>query len=400
MKKIAVVFYHMVVGGAERSLIEFLKTIDQSKYQVTLYTREVIREYKDEIPHGIEIVNVRGEILPSNPQQLLKEDIRHFRVCSVAAGIYYRIRIRTTKNPQKYFYFTRKVYRIKPESYDCVISYKPSYDNILFPLIRLKTNKYCLFFHSTVRGAEDDRQKYDSFANNSSLNQMALDCFGKVFCVSESVQQSVNRQYPFLANKTEVFYNIFDIEKIRLQAQESVPITMHKCSIVSVGRLSREKGQTLVPHTARLLLKDGCQFKWYLIGDGPAREEIERQIELYGVQDQVVLLGTKPNPYPYMKNCLIYVQPSFSEGFCTATVEAKILGKPVVTTDVSGMREQFVDGANGLIVDEITSESLYRGIKYLLDHPEVRQRFTEHLAGENCDNSTEMEKLYRYIEEK
>lgn len=128
------------------------------------------------------------------------------------------------------------------------------------------------------------------------------------------------------------------------------------------------------------------------------RSEVEAEIERYDVADRVILLGTKINPYPYIKNCDIYVQPSFTEGYCTTTVEAKVLCKPIVTTDAPGMREQFVSGENGLIVDAMTPEALAEGIRQLLDHPEMCEKFTNALKNESFDNAKEMQKLYDFIE--
>lgn len=171
-----------------------------------------------------------------------------------------------------------------------------------------------------------------------------------------------------------------------------------KNTIVTVGRLSPEKGQQMIPKSTRILLDQGYEIYWYLVGDGPLRAEVEQEIKKYDVQDHVILLGTKMNPYPYIKNCDIYVQPSFTEGYCTTTMEAKILHKPIITTDAPGMREQFVSGENGLIVEAMTPEAIADGVRQLLDHPELMEKFTNALKNETFDNSAELQKLYDLIE--
>jgi len=183
-----------------------------------------------------------------------------------------------------------------------------------------------------------------------------------------------------------------------IKAKEPIDVEMKGLNILTVGRLSTEKGQQMIPATVRLLLDAGYDVHWYLVGDGPLRETIEAEIEKYNVQDHVILLGTQMNPYPYIKNCDIYVQPSFSEGYCTTTMEAKILHKPIVTTDAPGMREQFVSGENGLIVDAMTPQALFEGIRTLLDHPELCQKFVGNLEKETFDNREELQKLYDFIE--
>ena len=195
-----------------------------------------------------------------------------------------------------------------------------------------------------------------------------------------------------------MLYNLLSTKEITLQSEDHVNWIPQNTAILTVGRLVSIKGQAMIPRTTRLLLDAGYEVYWYLVGDGPLRETVEAEIQKYDVAEHVILLGTQTNPYPYIKNCDIYVQPSFSEGYCTTTMEAKILHKPIVTTDAPGMREQFVSGVNGLIVDAMTPEALSGGIRTLLDHPELREKFVENLSHEVCDNSGELQKLYDFIE--
>ena len=150
--------------------------------------------------------------------------------------------------------------------------------------------------------------------------------------------------------------------------------------------------------TVRYFLDAGYSVKWYLVGDGPLRNTIEEKCREYGVVDDVILVGTQKNPYPYIKSCDIYVQTSSSEGYCKTTMEAKTLNKAIVTTDAPGMREQFRSDENGLIVDDMTPEALFEGIRTLLDNPEMHNRFVEKLKEEVHDNSCELDKLYAFIE--
>ena len=198
-------------------------------------------------------------------------------------------------------------------------------------------------------------------------------------------------------NKTAVMYNQFPYQQIISQSGVSIQ-PMNSTALLTVGRLSSDKGQQMIPETARMLVDAGYDIHWYLVGDGPLREEVEREIEKYGVSDRVILLGTQSNPYPYIKNCDIYVQPSFSEGWGLTVQEARILHKPIVTTPVPVFGEQIISGENGLIVDEMTPKALFEGIKTLIDHPKMREKFVENLEKEEHDNSKEMQKFYDFIE--
>ena len=142
---------------------------------------------------------------------------------------------------------------------------------------------------------------------------------------------------------------------------------------------------------------DGYRFVWILIGDGPLREELAGLIRQKGVEKELLLLGRRENPYPYIKNCLIYVQPSLMEGFCISTLEAKLFRKPVVTTNVPGMKEQFEDGINGIIVNAGDNEALTKAVERLLADPEARRALEEATDLFSVDCGTEVEKLYRAI---
>lgn len=385
-KKIAVVFNRMVVGGAEKALIQFLKALDTEKYDVTLFTLNDKGAYFSDIPQGIK---VNFTECPDSTKRFL-DDIKHFRIMRVLNGIYCRIMIRLCRDEYKKFTYTLRTYPKLPGEYDCVIAYKLNFEDTATAIWRIDADKKCAWMHSSI---ESVRNKKDRFI--LLLLSMYVD---RVFCVSGECKKQLDTAYPMYSQKTDVIHNIFPTEEIKAKAIECISEVMYGVSLVTVGRLSPEKGQQMIPKAARILLDQGYEIYWYLVGDGPLRSEVEQECEKYGVQDHVILLGTRMNPYPYIKNCDIYVQPSFTEGYCTTTVEAKILHKPIVTTDAPGMREQFVSGENGLIVDAMTPEAIADGIRQLMDHPELMDQFTNALKNETFDNSKELQKLYDFIE--
>ena len=124
--------------------------------------------------------------------------------------------------------------------------------------------------------------------------------------------------------------------------------------------------------------KRGLRFNWYVLGEGTQRNQIEKDIQKENISDCFHLLGLRMNPYPYFKNCDIYIQTSKHEGYVTTVTEAKILNKPIVTTDVSGAREQIHDGVNGLIA-EINAKSVYAKLKELMESEDLRHEFIEEL---------------------
>ncbi len=108
-------------------------------------------------------------------------------------------------------------------------------------------------------------------------------------------------------------------------------------------------------------------MRGYIIGDGPNKNEYQNLINNLGLKDNCILLGAKKNPYPYMKNCDIYVQPSRHEGYCITLAEARCFDVPIVTTNFTGASEQVINEETGIIT-KIDSEEVYLAIKKLLDN--------------------------------
>ena len=136
-----------------------------------------------------------------------------------------------------------------------------------------------------------------------------------------------------------------------------------------------------------LVLYCRFEFRWYVVGEGEKRESLQRQIEEAGIGDRVVLLGQKLNPYPFFRQCDIYVQPSRWEAFCLTVAEAKVFCKPMVVTDFVGAREQIQDGETGLIVPLGDYEAFHRALGLLLGDANLRHQLSSALAVGNVDST-------------
>lgn len=386
MKKIAFVLDTIGVGGVEKAMVEILHWFDYSSYDVTLLLRDTSGNFLSQVDSRVKVIQYGN----NSSREVLLNSIRKLDITTALPGIFYRILARLCKDYNTNEYFaTRALPYIDDTDYDCVIGFqilRP--ENIATTLYRTHGKKKCTFVHGRSIRPKALTRFFDKIYNR-------FDC---IFCVSEATKADFCSDFP-KCQKTIVMHNLINKKEIVEKSRRtSNAMAEDQISIATVGRLSSEKGQQMVPRTARLLLDAGYDITWYLVGDGPLREEVELEIAKYNLEGRVILLGTQMNPYPFIKNCTIYVQPSFSEGYCTTTMEAKILHKPIVTTDAPGMREQFVSGENGLIVDEMTPEALYAGIKTLLDHPELQRKFIDNLSKESFDNTGELQKLYDFIE--
>ena len=374
----------MIIGGVEKALLCMLDAIDREKYEITLFTRVENNPYVNQFPPHIKIYPI--DDCMERTKALFFDDLKHLRILGIIKSLWYRIQLRQNKHPFRTLLLTHKIQRKIPQRFDCAIAYKLNFDDAAFLMGRLDASKKCAWVHGIV--------KYWRMLPGFYQEMRSID---RIYCVSKQAKAQIDKVHPPFMHKTDVIHNLLDPETILQSAQAPTDVPLLPVTLTTVGRLEEDKGQDMIPHTLRLLLDAGHKVHWYVVGDGPLRAVIQQKADEYGVTDYLHLLGTRKNPYPYIRNCDIYVQPSFSEGYCTTTMEAKILHKPVVTTDAPGMREQFISGENGLIVDAMTPEALAEGIATLLDSPELQEKFIQALEKESFDTN-EMQLLYDLIE--
>ena len=364
MKKIAFIMNEIDVGGVSNALIECLSKFDYSNYDVTVWVNAGRGALQSELSPLVKIKEW-GKV---DSRQVLISQVKNLQLKSVIKGVFYRLLSRMSISSQEInaIYCMKSLPLICDEYYDCIICYQGiSCIVIANSLFRLLGKKRILWIHGDHSRPKELIPFFSRIYNK----------FDKIFCVSTATMDSVCKQYPVIRDGAEIFYNLVCPDHIVSLAKEPALGNSFLYPIVTVGRLSPEKGQTMVPQTTRVLLDAGYNVYWYLVGDGPLREEIGAEIQKYNVAEHVILLGTQKNPYPYIKNCDIYVQTSLSEGWCLTVQEAKILHKPIVTTPLPVMHEQIVSGENGLIAEAVTPEALAESIQQLLVHPELRGKF-------------------------
>lgn len=199
--------------------------------------------------------------------------------------------------------------------------------------------------------------------------------YDRVVCVSETVKDSFAK---LMGTKPEavVLYNVNDEEEIRKKAG-AVPVApVAVPRLVSLGRLTDEKGYDRLIDACARLKAEGVTFCLQILGEGGKRQELESAITAYDLGSQIQLLGFQENPYPYLKAADVVVCSSRYEGFSTVVTEALILGKCVVTTDCAGMDELLGDSEFGLITENST-QGIYEGLKKVLDDPALRRDYEE-----------------------
>ncbi|MBT1182129.1 glycosyltransferase [Bifidobacterium sp. CP2] len=229
--------------------------------------------------------------------------------------------------------------------------------------------------------------------------------FDRIFCVSQSVKQVMDSRYPEFSTRTSVLYTPIDVKAIRKKALEQVAsprgigVDFDGITIVTLARLSPEKNVALAIRTAAELHKMGVPFRWLVFGDGSRRSHLGRMIANARLEGCMTLCGSVDNPYPYVANADCYVQTSRSEGFGLAVQEARILGTPVVATDIPAFREQIRDGVTGFLC-ESDAKSIASAIARLQADPEMRHDMRRALQEENSGQTHWPDPFYAFLEGK
>ena len=386
-KKVAILLPWLKMGGTNKIALHFMREL--SRYcDVTLILSQNTGELLGQLPEDIHLVIDTMQDF----RDIFKEDLRHLRLGKLWQDAVYYGRIRMGKdNVDNYRYLAQRHGYVCDTEFDCAISYHgQSPERLLNLLYRVHAKKKVAWIHG----------EFDNSADHCRRMNAYYDRMDHLFFVSGHTLESFQRKFDIPRSRCSVYYNPIDKGEIVTKAQMPCDPAFDPCfvNLVTVGRMSSEKGQDMIPAVTRRLLDEGHPVRWYVIGDGDMRPKVEQLCREQGVEDSVFLLGTRTNPYPFMAHCDVYVQPSYTEGYSTTICEAGMLGKPIVGTKPSGgIWEQLDNGESGLIV-EATADGLYGGIRMLQDDESLRRSFAEKIKQKNFEGKGEIRKFLDFLE--
>lgn len=395
MKKILFMLTSMNIGGVEKSLLSLLSCIPKDKYEITLLLLDKSGGFLDYVPDHINIEECNWfkdvkPIIMNSPYEIIKTYKNKKQYGKIFKFIYCYLIDKYFDNRYLYYKFTMRDVPINDKEYDLAISYQGPTDIIDYYIgNKVKAKKKISWLHFDV----------SKHSFNKKLYEKLYEDYDKVFVVSMEGRKKLIEAIPQIEPKTEVFMNIVSKDLIEDMSNEDVEFDndFNGTKIVTVGRLSKEKGQDLAIESLRMLKEEGYNVRWYCIGDGNNRKDYEDLIKKYNLEDDFILLGAKTNPYPYIKEADIYVQTSRHEGYCLTLSEAKCLEKPIVTTDFIGAYEQIINKKNGMICRS-NVDGIYKNIKSLLDNEYKRKALNLELCNENIDTTKEIYKLVDFID--
>ncbi len=389
-KKIVVLHPWLIMGGEEKVLINMLNVLDYDKVDVTLWILEPGGVLEKNLTKNVKIKYLDYQkFLPENSlSRLLKVQLKNLKFFSALRCIFYLVLCHFIKDPSKReFYRLRGYGYIDRKKYDLFIEFHCYRQDLLYlGLTSFKAKKRAIWLHGS-----------DYLHPDPDLRRYGYGRYNNIFAVSQAVKNEFIERYPEFTDKTDIFYNIQDIDDILKKSEAECDVKMIHPAIVTVGRISHEKGMDRILECMKILIADGYNPHWYIVGDGPEREMLETECEANGLAGNIHFLGEKQNPYPFMKNADIYVQPSRSEGFCLTVFEAKILRKPIVVSNIPVMREQFVNGETAIITKDQTPTEIAKAIESLLDSPALCQKFIDNISADYPGNAESLNKLYSLL---
>lgn len=393
-KKILFMLINMNIGGTEKALLNMISEMPKEKYEISILMLEEYGGFLDYIPGGIQVEYLKGydkikNLLNDPPQASAVNLFKKGNFIKAFNIIVVHVISKIKKERSIFFKYILKRFPKMEKEYDLAVAYAGPMDFIsYFILNKVKAKKRVQWIHFDITKIGFDKHFASKIYNK----------FERIFIVSEEARNKLITAIPALKEKSEVFINIISPKLIQSQSKEDKGFqdNFDGLKILTVGRLTTEKGQDLAIRVLKKLIDNGYKVKWYCIGEGSSRGKYETLIEEYNLQESFILLGANPNPYPYIEQCDIYVQPSRYEGYCITLIEARCLKKPIVTTDVNGAKEQIIDGKNGFIVN-IDEIEIYNAILKYIKNSDLREKFITELSKESFDNSIEMKKLFNVI---
>lgn len=359
MIKILFLLDNLSEGGAEKVLRTLVNNMDQGKFQITVQTLEAVDSEKYLAP-GIryKAINCCKTVFGKN--------LFHFwvRLCAELKWLY-------------------PLY-IK-DDYDIEVAYLECGPTKFLAGSTSKKAKKLAWVHCDLekKGLSDLEKVKERYA-----------AYDKVVCVSQNVQDSFVRQFGDIP-ETLVLHNVIDECEITTKAS-AFPVDDAVFTFVALGRLAHQKGFDRLIDACAMLQDEKFDFQLQILGEGPDRGELERQIAEGNLQQTVKLLGFQENPYPYLNAADTVVCSSRYEGLSTAIIEALILGKPVVTTPCTGMAELLGDNEFGLITEDSVA-GIYGGMKRMLEDADIRTHYAEKAADRGKDFSKD--KLVKQTEQ-
>lgn len=398
MKNIIIASFDMEVGGVERSLISMLENFDYKNHVVDLMLYRHQGDLMDLVTNKVNLLDEISQYTTFRKSigEIFKDKQYGIGLVRILSKINADLLGRTKGLTEPGYYQMQLMWKYAlpflpkvDKEYDVAISYLwPHY----FIADKIRAKKKIAWIHTDYSTIEPDK----------SLDLKMWNKFDYIVAVSEACKNSFLKKYSRLEKKVVVIENITSPEFIRKMANENIEnpmINNSRFKIITVARLSHAKGIDNAVRALKMLKDKGYDdIAWYVVGYGGDEVIIKDLIKDLKLEADFILLGKQINPYPYIQEADLYVQPSRYEGKAVTVGEAQILSKPVMITNYTTAKSQVSDGFDGYIT-ELSIEGIANGIEKLYKDTAVRKELTNNCSKTDYANGYELDKLYEMMGE-
>lgn len=395
--RIFIAAHYLEIGGAEISLIGLLQAIDYDKYDVDLFLYRHVGELMVLIPKEV-------NLLPEIPAYTQFEcPLKH-----TLFSRFWRIGLARLKTKWQYHQFSKTHECPDGNAYfqflaENVTPLLPSLDYLGEYDLAINFIGVMNIIRDKIKAKKKITWIHTDYSNISVFPEMELpvwDSFDQIVSISEASVNTFTQVFPSLKDKITVIENILSPTFVRSRAEignvDDMSTKEGEIHLLSVGRFCTAKNYDNLPFILKCIRDKGINAKWYIIGYGSDEPLIRQKIAETGMQEHVIILGKKANPYPYIKACDIYVQPSRYEGKSVTVREAQMLCKPVVVTNYPTASSQIKNGDDGVIVP-LDNERCAKGLAEFILDTEKQNHIIEYLKTHDYGNVEEVEKIYKLI---
>ena len=395
--------HYLEIGGAETALIGLLNALDPKRVDVDLFLHDHRGEMIQFVPEWVNVLPPITEY--TMLERPIKELVKRGHWLIAGARLWAK-------------YISKKAYKKSHSSLPNagIFHYIAKYTTPLLPKINpTVTYDLAISFlnpHQTTAQKVNTRKRiawihtdYTKIWVDANDELPVWSKYDYIASISPDVTKTFLQTFPSFANTNKIveIENILSPAFVRRRADiKNVEGEMSKyggeVKLLSIGRFSEAKNYDNVPDICQRMVKEGVDVKWFIIGFGGDVQLIRRKIEEAGMQEHVIILGKRSNPYPYIKACDIYVQPSRYEGKSVTVREAQMLCKPVVVTNYPTASSQIKNGVDGVIVP-MDNEGCARGLAEVVTDKALQERLVDYLKKHDYGNESEVDKVYRIAEE-
>ncbi|TLS35769.1 glycosyltransferase [Pseudalkalibacillus caeni] len=396
-KKVLFVMNSLNCGGAEKSLISLLETIDYTKFEVDLYLFKHQGIFLRKLPKQVNLLKEPEEFkyfdmpIKKAIYCCVKNRRLNIVISRIQAGYIFRNEINRARCDQRVWKYISGSLNNLNKKYHVAIGYLER-SPIYFIINKVKADKKIGWIHTNYSNSGMDKK-----IDNSYFQEL-----NHIVTVSQECKRSLVTHFPSYSHKVKVINNIVSSHIVQSLSKEELydnyETDDNTINIVTVARLCQVKGIDMAIEACKILINRGYKIRWRVLGTGTPEENesYKSMIKKNNLQNEFTLLGVKDNPYPYIKKADIYVQPSRFEGKSIAVEEAKILHKPIVVTNFTTAKDQVDNMENGLIVN-MDYVSIADGIQRIIKEENLKNKFIVNLSNEHLGNENEVEKLYKLI---